>query len=109
MGGGNRQTEVAGRSSTAPAAPVSAQNPLRGLRRVRRVPMVRSIRQPPLSVPSAMAACAARITHMWISKVFWNPEATSTPVMIPMVFCASLEPWERLKAAAEDQLELAEV
>src|SRR5439155_1987407 len=37
---------------TATAAPVSAQNPLRGFRRVRRPPMVRTIRQPPLMVPN---------------------------------------------------------
>ena len=92
--------------NTAPAAPVSAQNPLRGLSRVRRVPMVRTIRQPPLSVPSPMAVPAARITHTGMSKLFWNPLATSTPVTIPIVFCASFDPWERLNEAADTNCSL---
>ena len=37
------------------AAPVSAQKPLRGCSRVSLVPMVRTMRQPPLIVPSPMA------------------------------------------------------
>src|SRR4051812_31717441 len=45
------------------AAPVSAQNPLRGLRRVSRDPMVLTIRHPPLSVPRLMAALASAMTQ----------------------------------------------
>src|ERR1700722_16523250 len=45
------------------AAAVSAQNPLRGFRRVRREPMVCTIRQPPESVPSAMAVYAEKMTQ----------------------------------------------
>ena len=45
------------------AAEVSAQKPPRGLSFVRREPIIWTIRQPPLSVPSAIAACADRITQ----------------------------------------------
>src|ERR1039458_4748710 len=88
-------------SNTAIAAPVSAQNPLRGRSRVRLPPLVRTIRHPPLSVPSAMATYAASMTHNGISKFFWNPDVTSTPVINPMVFCASFDPCARLNIAAE--------
>ena len=46
----------------APAA-VSAANPLIGLRSVRRPPSVRTMRQPPDSVPSAIAEWAKSTTH----------------------------------------------
>ena len=36
-----------------------------------------------------------------ISKAASICEVKSTPVIRPAVFCASLEPWERLNAAAE--------
>jgi hypothetical protein len=45
------------------AAPVSAQNPVRGFNRVRRVPIVLTTRQPPLNVPSPIAVLDATITH----------------------------------------------
>ena len=75
------------------AAEVSAQKAPRGLRRVSLAPMVWTIRQPPLKVPSAIAACAERMTHVGTWNVCWYPDATSRPVMIPMVFWASLVPW----------------
>ena len=50
------------------AAAVSAQKPLRGFRRVNREPMVWTIRQPPLRVPMAMAACAESTTQMGTRK-----------------------------------------
>ena len=48
-------------STSAPEA--SAQKPPTGRSLVIRILIVFTIRQPPLSVPMAMAACAARITH----------------------------------------------
>src|ERR1041384_6334842 len=77
------------------AAPVSAQKPLRGLSRVRRPPMVRTMRHPPLSVPSAIAEYDAISTHVGTSKARRYLEVYSTPVMMPAVFCASFEPCER--------------
>src|SRR3954447_701751 len=51
------------------AAPVSAQNPLRGFNRVRRDPIVLTMRQPPLSVPRLIAVLAAAMTQglTWLS------------------------------------------
>jgi hypothetical protein len=49
-------------SVSAPA--VSAEKPPTGRSFVIRMPMVFTIRQPPASVPSAIAACAARITQV---------------------------------------------
>src|SRR5262245_31332427 len=48
---------------TVAAAPVSAQKPENGLSFVIRLPMVRTIRQPPVSVPRPIAACAERMIH----------------------------------------------
>ena len=50
------------RSAMAPA--VSAQKPPIGWRAVRRIPIVRTIRQPPKSVPSPIAAWQVRTTQM---------------------------------------------
>src|SRR3972149_3107564 len=51
----------------APAPAVSAQNPCTGLSLVRREPMVFTMRQPPASVPAAIAAGAQRVTPPGIS------------------------------------------
>src|SRR5205085_5417320 len=48
------------------AAPVSAQKPPTGLSFVMRVPIVRTMRQPPESVPNPMAACAISTTQIGI-------------------------------------------
>ena len=45
------------------APPVSAQNPCIGVSLVIRKPMVRTIRQPPISVPRAIAAWQASTTQ----------------------------------------------
>src|ERR1700738_3671472 len=75
------------------APPVSAQNPCIGVSRVILKPMVRTIRQPPISVPSAIAVWHASTTQNGISK--WSPrwpcEYSSTP-LVAMVFCAPLPP-----------------
>ena len=44
-------------------APDSAQKPPRGWSSVIRIPIVFTIRQPPERVPTAIAACAARMIH----------------------------------------------
>src|SRR5882724_10382240 len=76
------------------APPVSAQNPCIGVSLVIRNPMVRTIRQPPIRVPSAIAA--------WHDSTTQNGTENSAPrcpceysstAMMPMVFCASLPPW----------------
>jgi hypothetical protein len=81
---------VAIKIDIAPA--VSAQKPPRGLRRVIREPMVCTMRQPPLNVPSPMAACADRMTQIGTLNTGRYLAETSTPVIRPMVFCASLVP-----------------
>ena len=78
------------------AADVSAQNPPLGFRRVSRPPIVWTIRQPPLKVPRAMAACADRITQTGTWNVRCKPDATKTPVIMPIVFCASFVPCAKL-------------
>src|SRR4051794_9531271 len=85
-------------SSTLAAAPVSAQKPLLGLSRVRRPPIVRTIRHPPLMVPNAIAEYEASSTQVGMSELLTNFDASSTPVMMPAVFCASFDPCARLKA-----------
>src|SRR4051812_40632802 len=57
-------SELARKSVNAPA--VSAANPPTGCSRVIFDPIVWMIRQPPLSVPSAIAAWAERTTHSGI-------------------------------------------
>jgi len=78
----------------APA--VSAQNPPIGWSLVIFEPIVLTIRQPPSSVPIAMAKCEIRMTQSGTSNSSSLPAATSRPVMMPMVFWASLPPWPRL-------------
>ena len=85
---------VAPTSVIAPA--VSAQNPPNGCSLVILLPIVFTMRQPPNIVPSAIAAWQIRMTQSGTSNFCRRPEATSRPVMIPIVFCASLPPWPRL-------------
>ena len=88
---------MAPNSVIAPA--VSAQKPPTGWSLVILLPMVFTMRQPPNSVPSAIAAwqmqdrpTAAR-SNVRASVARRRPAA---PVMMPMVFWASLPPWPRL-------------
>ena len=62
-------SQVAANSVIAP--PVSAQKPWTGVSRVIRRPMVRTMRQPPIRVPSAIAAWQASTTQNGIAK--WSP------------------------------------
>src|SRR3954471_2892104 len=91
---------VAANSVAAP--PVSAQNPCIGVNLVIRKPMVRTMRQPPISVPSAIAAWHASTTQNGTEKCSprWPCEYSST-AMMPMVFCASLPPWPSEYSDAE--------
>src|ERR1700755_2373839 len=83
--------KVAANSVAAP--PVSAQNPCIGVSFVIRSPMVRTIRQPPIKVPNAIAAWHASTTQNGTEKCSprWPCEYNST-AMMPMVFCASMPP-----------------
>src|SRR5512137_3011054 len=89
----------------APA--VSAANPWTGRSLVILYPIVLTIRHPPESVPSAIAAWAARITHNGTGRWFGSTDVPKYPMekrsgtMIPMVFWASFVPWLKLYAAAE--------
>src|SRR5258706_13133062 len=49
---------------TVAAPPVSAQNPENGFNLVIRLPIVRTIRQPPVSVPRPIAAWAERMIQI---------------------------------------------
>src|SRR4051794_35370717 len=84
------------------APPVSAQNPCIGVSLVMRRPMVRTMRQPPISVPSAIAAWQLNTTQNGTEKCSprWPCEYSSTAI-IPMVFCASLPPWPSEYSEAE--------
>src|SRR5437773_3222860 len=92
---------------------VSAQKPPNGVSLVSRCPIVLTMRQPPDMVPSPMAAPQATMTHAGTTpasvrcsagtgkSLRTRCSATSNPTMIPIVFCASLEPCPREYAAAE--------
>src|SRR3984893_8826358 len=76
------------------APPVSAQNPCIGVSFVIRNPMVRTIRQPPIRVPNAIAAWHASTTQNGTENSAPRcPCEYSSTAMMPMVFCASLPPW----------------
>src|SRR5882757_3831618 len=92
--------KVAANSVAAP--PVSAQNPCIGVSLVIRKPMVRTMRQPPIRVPSAIAAWHDSTTQNGTenSAPRWPCEYSST-AMMPMVFCASLPPWPSEYSDAE--------
>src|SRR5689334_6946717 len=93
-------SQVAMNSVAAP--PVSAQKPCIGVSFVMRSPMVRTMRQPPISVPSAIAAWQLSTTQNGTEKCSprWPCEYSST-AMMPMVFCASLPPWPSEYSEAE--------
>ena len=76
------------------APPVSAQKPCMGVSRVILLPIVWTMRQPPRSVPSPIAAWQARTTQNGTSNSGpVSPWLNSSTAMMPMVFCASLPPW----------------
>src|ERR1700710_3064832 len=93
-------SQVAMNSVAAP--PVSAQNPCIGVSFVIRNPIVRTIRQPPIKVPKAIAAWQDSTTQNGTEKCSprWPCEYSST-AMMPMVFCASLPPWPSEYSDAE--------
>ena len=80
-------------ASSTVAAVVSAAKPWIGSSSTTRRPIVRMIRQPPTAVPREMALAAITITQTGTSTVGMTPAEKSARVTIPMVFCASLEPW----------------
>src|ERR1700712_1043991 len=92
--------KVAANSVAAP--PVSAQNPCIGVSLVIRKPMVRTMRQPPIKVPSAIAAWHDSTTQNGTENCSprWPCEYKST-AMMPMVFWASLPPWPSEYSEAE--------
>src|SRR4029450_7089033 len=84
------------------APPVSAQNPCIGVSLVIFDPMVLTMRQPPTSVPSPIAAWQVIPTQdgTWHSPPICPWENNNT-AMMPMVFCASLPPWPSEYSDAE--------
>src|SRR5664279_87017 len=93
-------SQVAINSVAAP--PDSAQNPCIGVNFVIRKPMVRTMRQPPIRVPNAIAAWHDSTTQNGTenSAPSWPCENSST-AMMPMVFWASLPPWPSEYSEAE--------
>src|ERR1700694_2903269 len=93
-------SQVAMNSVAAP--PVSAQNPCIGVSLVIRNPMVRTIRQPPIRVPNAIAAWHASTTQNGTENSAPRcPCEYSSTAMMPMVFWASLPPWPSEYSDAE--------
>src|ERR1700736_659418 len=93
-------SHVAMNSVAAP--PVSAQKPCIGVSLVIRKPMVRTIRQPPIKVPHAIAAWHASTTQNGTeNSVPSMPCEYKSTAMMPMVFCASLPPWPSEYSEAE--------
>src|SRR5215212_5540307 len=65
-------------------------------------PTVRMIRQPPIVVPSPMAAAAVTTTQKGTpADLEWPNSAMRTSVITPIVFCPSLDPCENETAAPE--------
>ena len=64
------------------------------------LPTVAIIFQPPAAVPNAIAVAQAILTQIGTSKVCKCPLATKVNVIMPIAFCASLDPCENdIKAA----------
>ena len=84
------------------AAAVSALIPPTGCSLVIREPMVFTIRQPPKASRARSPSWADSTTHSGTGAFTGTTFAPiSTARMTPIVFCASLAPCPRLKAAAE--------
>src|SRR5579871_5892055 len=87
-------------------AETSAAKPCTGSRRMMRCPIVLMMRQPPAEVPNAIAVAQAMMTQSGMAGLLGlaactRPWLTSAMVMMPMLFCASLEPWLKAMAAEE--------
>src|SRR5262245_47816107 len=90
----------AARITAAPDA--CAANPCGGSILMIREPIVRTIRQPPKYVPSAIALAEATTTQTGISADALSfPLVTSARKMIPIVFCASLVPCDKENSELE--------
>src|SRR5580704_1695301 len=81
------------------AAIVCAQKPSTGSSLITLIPKVLMIRQPPAYVPSPIAIAASSTTQSGgegntVPVAVSAPALTRASVITPMVFCASLAPWE---------------
>ena len=76
---------------TAAPAPWAAK-PCAGSILMIRLPIVRMMRQPPVSVPSAITIAQMRMTHSGIANEGSAPEMNRARVKTPMNFCPSFEP-----------------
>ena len=68
-----------------------------------RLPIVLMIRQPPVTVPSEIAAAHTNLTHSGTEKLAalrW-PVEISASAMMPIVFWASFVPWASDTSAAD--------
>jgi len=82
---------------------ISTENPWIGFIFITFELIVLMILHPPVIVPKARVAAQAHITQRGISKTWplMTPAVINDKVMIPIVFCASFEPW--LKAKNPDE------
>ena len=83
------------------AALVSAAKPWMGSSLITLDPSVWMMRHPPEYVPTAMVTAQAIFTHSGISNTVISPLANNASVMMPMVFWASLLPWEKAMKPAD--------
>ena len=90
------------------AAVVSAAKPWTGSSLATRWPIVRMIRQPPTAVPADSAVAETTMTQVGTVTLGITPAENRARVMMPIVFCASFEPWAKAMNAAENDLQPAE-
>ena len=100
LGGRDRHPEWAV-VSRIEAAVVSAAKPWTGSSLATRWPIVFMIRQPPTAVPADSAVADTMMTHVGTMTVGMTPAEKRARVMMPIVFCASFDPWAKAMNAAE--------
>ena len=69
------------------------------VRRKMRRPIVRTIRQPPIAVPTVRRRPEETLTHRGTANASRCPVATSRAAMTPIAFWPSLAPWPNASAA----------
>lgn len=86
-------------ATITPADAPCVATPSSGCSRTIPVPIVRTIRQPPSTVPSVSASALATAAQAGEPSPAARPSATSRAAITPTDFCASLAPWPNERAA----------
>ena len=84
----------------------SAVKPWAGESRKIRLPMVFTIFHPPMAVPVAMARAQDNLTQRGTVMSLESPKVTRASVIMPIVFCASFNPWLKATKLAEQHWSL---